>query len=191
MAGLKDLVVDTKNARRRGKRAEAMLVQSIEETGLGRSIVIDENNRILAGNGTAQAAAELGLDKVQIVEADGSTLIAVRRTGLTEEQKTRLALFDNRTADLGDWDADVLASLASEGTEVRDLFTDDELARILLHSDEQVVWTPNVTPEIGVGQVTEADLARTRKDMEASLAAGRALKPIVCPHCGGEFALDA
>jgi len=88
-----------------------MLAKSLQEVGAARSIVIDENGRILAGNGTVQAAGEVGIERVQVVDADGETIVAVRRTGLTEAQKRRLALLDNRTAELAEWDKDVLEEI--------------------------------------------------------------------------------
>src|SRR6266487_4584445 len=54
---------------------------SLKDVGAARSIVIDERNEILAGNGVLAGAAEAGLTKLQIIEADGDTIIAVRRRG--------------------------------------------------------------------------------------------------------------
>lgn len=51
-----------------------------------------------------------GISKVKVVEADGDTIVAVRRTGLTEQQKAELAIADNRTSELSEWDPDRLAS---------------------------------------------------------------------------------
>lgn len=126
-----DLLPDPKNARKRGPRAEGMIVSSLHEVGAARSIVIDENNKILAGNGTVQAAAEAGIERVQVVDADGTTLIAVRRSGLTDNQKARLAILDNRTGELAEWDANVLAELAQDGVELDDLWSTDELEALL------------------------------------------------------------
>jgi len=78
-----------------------MMTDALQKLGAARSIVIDESNVILAGNGIRDAAATVGIDKVRIVEADGKTLIAVRRRGLTETEKRDLAIADNRTAELG------------------------------------------------------------------------------------------
>jgi hypothetical protein len=74
------------------------------------SIVIDEDGVILAGNGTVEQAGQVGIEKVQVVDADGDTLIAVRRTGLTDEQKRKLAYYDNRTADLAEWDVEQITA---------------------------------------------------------------------------------
>jgi hypothetical protein len=96
-----------------------MMTDALQKLGAARSIVIDEANVILAGNGIRDAAATVGIDKVRIVEADGKTLIAVRRRGLTETEKRDLAIADNRTAELAEWnvqqfEADVRAGLTFE-----------------------------------------------------------------------------
>lgn len=69
---------------------------------------------MLAGNGTIEAAAAIGIDRVLVVPTDGNTLVAVQRTDLSERQKTRYAIADNRASDLSDWDASTLASLQEE-----------------------------------------------------------------------------
>jgi ParB-like chromosome segregation protein Spo0J len=128
---IKDLTPDPRNARKRTERNLAMLGASLKEVGAARSIVIDEGGRILAGNGTVEAAGEAGIKKVMVVEADGKTLIAVRRKGLTADQKKRLSLLDNRTAELAEWDAEVLEELSAAEFPMKDLFTAPELARLL------------------------------------------------------------
>jgi hypothetical protein len=66
-----------------------------------------------------------------VVDADGETIIAVRRTGLTPEQKTKLALFDNRTAELAEWDvSEVLATLEA-GVNLDALWRPDELEALV------------------------------------------------------------
>ena len=130
-ATLKDLHQDPKNARAHNPRNVGMISSALHEVGAARSIVIDEDGRILAGNATVEAAADAGIERVQIVDADGETLVAVRRKGLTEEQKTRLALYDNRTAELAEWDNEVLAALKEEGVPMEGLFSEDELREIL------------------------------------------------------------
>jgi ParB-like chromosome segregation protein Spo0J len=108
---IKDLKPDAKNARKHNPRNIGAIVDSLQAVGAGRSIVVDEHNTILAGNGVIEAATEAGITKLKIVEADGSTIIAVRRTGLTKKQKTLLALSDNRTNELSEWDGDNMREL--------------------------------------------------------------------------------
>lgn len=123
---ISDLTPDPQNPRKRTERSSGMLSRSLQEVGAARSIVIDENGQILAGNGTVEAAAEVGIENVKVVDVDGNTIVAVRRSGLTEEQKVKLALYDNRTADLATWDAEILLEIDRE-IDLSGFFTDIEL----------------------------------------------------------------
>ena len=131
---LSSLKQDHKNARKRTVQSKNLIEESINRYGAARSIVIDESNRILAGNGTVEAAAASGIDKVRIIETNGDEVIAVRRTGLSEESKVGLALADNRTAELAEWDKEMLNTLASEH-EIEPWFSGDELMAILADSE--------------------------------------------------------
>lgn len=129
---LADLKPDPRNARRHNPRNVGMLEKALNEVGAARSIVIDEQGVVLAGNATIEAAGRAGIERVQVVDADGETIIAVRRTGLTKTQKTRLALYDNRTAELADWDSEVIADMLATEREVLDgLFENYELEEIV------------------------------------------------------------
>lgn len=127
-----DLTPDPANARRHPERNRRTIEQSLRELGAARSIVIDEAGTILAGNGTAAAAAAVGLQRVRVVDADGSELVAVRRRNLTPEQKRRLALADNRASDLSDFDPEALAALVeSDPDALAGLFEPTELDGLL------------------------------------------------------------
>ena len=130
MTSIKDLKSDHKNARKRTDRSAELIKESLQRYGAARSIVIDEDNRILAGNGTIEGAKEAGIDRIRVIETDGDEVIAVRRTGLTEEQKVGLALADNRTADLSEWDQEMLNRLG-EQHDISLFFSQDDLDGIL------------------------------------------------------------
>jgi DNA modification methylase len=130
VTSIKDLKSDHKNARRRTDRSASLIAESLKRYGAARSIVIDEDGRILAGNGTVEGAKKAGIDKIRIIEAEGDELIAVRRAGLSEDEKVGLALADNRTSDLSDWDKDMLQQL-SEEHDIAPWFDADDLAEIL------------------------------------------------------------
>ncbi len=130
MTSIKDLKSDHKNARKRTDRSAELIKESLQRYGAARSIVIDEDNRILAGNGTIEGAKEAGIDRIRVIETDGDEVIAVRRTGLTEEQKVGLALADNRTADLSEWDQEMLNRLG-EQHDISLFFSQDDLNGIL------------------------------------------------------------
>ena len=68
-----DLVPDSKNANKGTERGRYMLEQSLREAGAGRSIVVDRDGIVLAGNKTLEAAEELGLPIV-VVKTDGKTI---------------------------------------------------------------------------------------------------------------------
>jgi len=129
---LKDLKSDPQNARRHTGRNIAMIERSLHQHGAGRSILLDENNRIIAGHGVVEAAQAAGFDRVIPVEADGKDVIAVVRRGLTEKQKNELALADNRATELSTWDGEMLQLLGKEidlaqffkAGELKDFFKD-------------------------------------------------------------------
>ena len=129
MASIKSLKPDHKNARRRTDRSSQLIQESLQRYGAARSIVIDEENRILAGNGTVDGAKAAGIENVRIIETDGDEIIAIKRTNLSEEQKIGLALADNRTSDLSEWDQEMLHTLSQEH-DINDWFTPEDLNSI-------------------------------------------------------------
>ena len=131
MATIKDLHQDKSNPRKHGDRNLKVIADSLRDYGFARSIVIDENDSILAGNGVVQAAALAGLENVIEVEADGNSIIAVRRRGLTDEQKQRLKYADNRSGELASWDATQLLADLNNGLSFDGLFDKQELDALL------------------------------------------------------------
>lgn len=130
-AHLRDLTPDPENRRAHNPRNVGMIVDSLHHVGAGRSIVIDEDDVILCGNATADAAAEAGIEQVRIIEASGHELIAVRRRGLTPEQKRHLAMSDNRATDLSTDNLDQLRADAEAGLDLASFWSDTELADLL------------------------------------------------------------
>lgn len=130
MTSINDLKADHKNARKRTNQSAELIQESIKRYGAARSIVIDEENRILAGNGTIEGAKAAGIKNVRIIETAGDEIIAVRRTDLTEHEKVGLALADNRTSDLSDWDAEMLHQLSQE-QDISPWFEEEDLAEII------------------------------------------------------------
>jgi len=148
---IKDLKPDQRNARKHNARNIGMIEDALNEVGAARSIVIDEDGRILAGNGTVEAAAQAGIERVKVVEADGEEIVAVRRRGLTEKQKRRLALFDNRTAELAEWEIDVVREIVAEDAEaLKGMFGEQELKGLLAQ-----VEPPQTFPTVGDDIKTE------------------------------------
>ena len=116
-AKVSDLTFDDKNFNKHTEFGMSLIEKSLRNNGAGRSILIDKNNRIIAGNGVVETAAQIGLEDVQIVESDGTKIIAVKRTDidLDSKQGREMALADNATgaADL-QWDAEAIAEVEEE-----------------------------------------------------------------------------
>ena len=133
---IKDLVPDPKNRRKHTPRNVGMIVDALHKVGAGRSIVIDENNEVLAGNATIEAAGEAGITQLKVVDASGDEIVAVRRTGLTTDQKRDLAIFDNRTGELAEWDAKQILEDAEASIDLSSFFSDGELQSILDRAED-------------------------------------------------------
>ena len=153
MTSINNLKSDHKNARKRTDRSAALIAESLKRYGAARSIVIDEDGRILAGNGTVEGAKKAGINKVRIIEAEGDELIAVRRTGLSEDEKVGLAIADNRSSDLSEWDNEMLRQL-SEEHDLTPWFEDDELLAEVLEP-EQGNTDPDDVPEAPADPITK------------------------------------
>jgi DNA modification methylase len=132
---LGELTADPKNARRHTARNLAAIDASLAAVGAGRGIVIDERDVVLAGNATTARAQLRGM-KLKVVDGDRNTIVAVRRTDLTDEEKVTLALYDNRAAELAEWDPAALQALRGEGYDLTGIWQAKELARIMEALDE-------------------------------------------------------
>ena len=105
------LTPDANNANAHTQRGMGILEKSLQNYGAGRSILIDKNNRIIAGNATTEVAYSIGLEDVLVVETRGEQLVAVKRLDLDlDDPKARqLALSDNRVSELNlSWDVEQL-----------------------------------------------------------------------------------
>jgi hypothetical protein len=146
---LDDLKPDPANRRLHTRRNLAMLTEGLRRVKPARSIVIDDEDTILAGNGVAEAARQVGITKVRVVDSDGDELIAVRRRGLSTEEKRLLAMYDNRPAELSAWDADQIGADMAAGLPLKPFFTEKELGRLVKTPAEAVV------AEIATGPVSD------------------------------------
>lgn len=100
---------DAHNYRKHNDRNKELINKSLKECGAGRSIVIDNDNEIIAGNGIYEQAQKLGL-KTKVIETDGSELVVVKRTDLqtNDEKRKQLAVMDNSTSDSSEFDFELL-----------------------------------------------------------------------------------
>lgn len=105
---IKDLKQDKRNYRKHNQQNLDLIKKSVSEVGLGRSVVIDNENEIVCGNGLVST-----LDKntpIKVIETDGTELVVVKRTDLNtnDEKRKQLAIMDNSTSDSSEFDLDML-----------------------------------------------------------------------------------
>jgi len=116
-SNIDQLIPDDCNANKGTQFGQHLIEESLRKFGAGRSILLDRNNRILAGNKTIENAANIGLEKVLIIETTGQEIIAVKRTDIDlDSQKGReLALADNATAKANiTWDEENISKIQHE-----------------------------------------------------------------------------
>ena len=104
-----EIKFDKRNYRIHNDKNKELINKSLKECGAGRSIVIDSENEIIAGNGIYEQAQVLNIP-VKVIETDGSELVVVKRTDLktNDEKRKQLAIMDNSTSDSSDFDIDLL-----------------------------------------------------------------------------------
>jgi hypothetical protein len=163
-----DLKPDASNANRGTQRGRGMVESSLRETGAGRSIVVDKNGQVIAGNKTLEAWADIASDDdVVVVETDGNKLVVVQRSDLDLSDDTgaarKLAFYDNRASEVGlDWDAEELLASMQNGMDLSSLWNEDELQELFasIEIPEFKEYTEEVENEVEM---------------------------MTCPHCGEEF----
>ena len=97
---ISSLSFDTTNARRHDAKNLASIEGSLRLFGQRKPIVVTNANVVVAGNGTLEAAKSLGWSEISVVRIPNDW---------TAEQVKAYALADNRTAELAEWDAKILA----------------------------------------------------------------------------------
>lgn len=109
---IEDLIPDDLNFNKGTQFGQSMIEKSLRTFGAGRSILLDKNNKIIAGNKTTEGFASAGMEDVIIVETTGNELVAVKRNDIDLDTKEgrELALADNATAAANlDWDEEAIA----------------------------------------------------------------------------------
>lgn len=97
---LEQLAFDKDNVRKHDRRNIEAIKSSLERFGQRKPLVV-WNGTVIAGNGTLQAAHELGWNKIVVTYAPEDW---------SEDEAKAFAVADNRTAELAQWDADSLAA---------------------------------------------------------------------------------
>lgn len=132
---LTDLTLDQRNANQGTEFGRTVLEKSLRQFGAGRSILIDKHGNVIAGNKTAEAAVELGIDEVIIVKTRGDQVVAVQRTDLDLEEQggvaRQMAYADNRAGEVGlVWDQAQLQFDLEAGLDLSWGWSNDQLEQI-------------------------------------------------------------
>ena len=131
------------------------VVKSIEQCEYIAPIILDENNVILAGHTRYKALKKLGYDEAE----------CVIKEGLSDDQKRKYRLLDNKTTEFADWDFDILQS-ELDGLDFDDLDIDWGIPDLELNE------TSDYIPE--QEDVDIDNYESNRKEVE-------------CPSCGFKF----
>lgn len=114
---INELTQDQHNFNKGTAKGKKLMNKSLKELGAGRSILLDKNGNIIAGNKTQLAAIEAGITKVRVIETTGDELVAVKRTDVDLDSKKgrEMALADNAASRLNlEWDKVELQSVTAE-----------------------------------------------------------------------------
>lgn len=195
------------NVRKHSDKQIIELIRSVEQFGQTRAIVVDEKNNILIGNGLFMAMMQAGLDEAFIY----------RKRGLTEIEKKKLILADNKTYSLGADDYENIESYLDEITASGDFeiagFDEDMLRSLMRDADEVLADVQNygvldqsviehkqqvaesreqeqAHPEQVSEQVSEQVNPQATPQATPQEQPEYAVETIVCPNCGECIPLD-
>ena len=101
---IEDLILDPNNARKHDSKNLQAIAGSLEAFGQRKPIVL-HGQTVVAGNGTLVAAKSLGWSKIDVVRVPESW---------SADQVKAYALADNRSAELADWDEQILTEQLKE-----------------------------------------------------------------------------
>lgn len=189
---LSELKRPEKNVRMHTDKQLVEFRRSVEMFGQIRPIVVDENGVILAGNGLFETLLSMGR-----TEADCYVV-----EGLTEKEKKKLMLADNRIFDLGVDDMAAFDEFIAElGDDLDVPGFDDDLLRSMVadaHEIDEMMSDYGLISEEKKAEMANAanayqkqDEARTAQPADATDAnvghaeeAQTVGKYVVCPKCG-------
>lgn len=87
-------IIPYANNPRKNDKAVGVVAESIEQTGYNNPIIVDENRVILAGHTRLSSLKKLGKKEAEVLQV----------FGMTDEQKRKYRLLDNKTSEYASWD---------------------------------------------------------------------------------------
>ena len=104
---MEKITFDKRNYRKHSEQNKKRIRKSLTECGAGRSVLVDKDGCLIAGNGVFEQAEKMGI-KTRVVETDGTELVVVKRTDIgTDDPKrktlAKAVLTDFSIEELQDW----------------------------------------------------------------------------------------
>ena len=140
---IEELAQDTHNFNKGNEQGQELMERSFKEMGAGRSILIDRNGHIIAGNKSQKAAIAAGIKKVRVIETTGDELVAVKRTDvdIDSAEGRKMAYLDNLTTQVNlTWDETELEAVQAdvEGFDIADFgFDIEDLPQVTFPTGEK------------------------------------------------------
>jgi len=138
LKSVSELTIDPFNANAHTPRGTGMMEDSIRECGFGDSITVTSDLRVVSGNQRTETVMDLKMDNPIVVESDGSRPIVHVRTDLKagDIRAVKLGLYSNRVGEVNlEWNREILRELQEADVDLAKLFTDQELAEVLMRVD--------------------------------------------------------
>lgn len=128
---LSELKQDPQNTRKHNDRNRGIIVESMKEIRAFRSVGVDANDVIRAGNATVSVAPSAGITEGIEIETDGRRLLIHKRGDMTDERTAiRASVADNASTDASTWDVEALTF---------HMRSDDQLFAGILDDDDDVL----------------------------------------------------
>ena len=140
---IQELAQDRHNFNRGSEEGQQLMERSFKELGAGRSILLDRNGNIIAGNKSQKAAIAAGIKRVRVVETTGDELVAVKRTDvdIDSAEGRKMAYLDNLTTQVNlTWDETELQAVQAdvEGFDIADFgFDIEDLPQVTFPTGEK------------------------------------------------------
>lgn len=193
---ISELIHPEKNVRRHPEKQLQEMLKSIRMFGQIRPVVVDENNVILAGNGMVEALRLGGYEEADVLVVNG----------LTDAQKKKLMIADNRIYALGADHHDNIFEILREIGDFEVPGFDEDILRGLLAEDENiedelesygVLDREEVEEFRRAGERLQDRIDTARQEVAADSAPAQATDSsqtegdaapgrTPCPHCGGK-----
>lgn len=175
---LNSLVENPNNARVHGDVQIAELKKSIERFGVVRPIVIDENNMILCGHGLYKALQEMGKDTADVVV----------KKGLSETEKNKLLLADNKIYSLGKDNYRIIEKLMTEMEDFEipgfDAEILEELYGVKSVENEDVEIITHIDEKEALEEISPEPSKNVTAQRQQAIVEHKEEKYVICPNCG-------